>query len=967
MAHRQEDDDDDISLTSTVSSEPKSEYDVEEVLAEGQFEDGVRYLVQWAGYPPERNSWEPAQAFTNGQTMVDWRRKKKAIAEGKCKKFDVEAWQQYMAELEEKRIERKRRRDAKRRRLSRLADHGRRRASAGVDHSLRRSSPRLRYSAQGVQAQQRVAQDLPPVLFGGGKPSQAHPQRRSSLHSNTTGKWFPNLSSKWWHEKARNRELDPDINRLDLRRPSEWPANPPIAHRTSGSSNVTPPPEQTPDIQSAPSGPSRTRSPEKVDETMTEVNQPAEQRKERESEYYPVKNPRGGRNIMTAFGARFVRSGELLIRILYGPDREIIGTAKLCGLDTWTRSQVLKHKIGHNLDIWFQHVYTLDQYQTLASNAMNAARDVGWIEGYDDSSPEIRQMSQELKRENTVAIFHSEKSSLAFFAYPPDSLDFRFLSNVRKDIPETYLHVHVREFLGSIEQLQHNAYAQELIPRHIKTDTVKETQKVNKFDHTHKVNKVDEFQHSELFEDARSSVSISLDTADQSVENTLERHMSPIRPSEETIVEKPRRPSLPDDVRTHPSFPTADTSEAMEIDHQGLPPASEEVSSTGGPFDLKAFFRTQFGVNFETLVRVNAGINKTQMAQALYLMFPEDPEHVKEFQLLNEFLKEYKPVVYSSQHEDDWEKFARTVSSGVVFFHESFASFHALPFLKTLLGKPGVGFWSVSLSKPLQFTDQPSCFQRIFPHGCVILLTEGFMLHEPDATMIILAWMSDWVKKKLPGNWKIMFRPDVLNWALQQSETSPERKTGIWLTIYRLILQLCVPPAYDTPSGHVLPGSTDEFFESNVISPPDLPGYGLRTQQESPDLPVGSSREVLDTDHLIEFFAGWALVNSHLYRKFMVVTSQKESRWEQWEHIELKAGAKDTLATLKIDHRHYWHKLVEKRNSDGEGRVQATPFTPRTPGGHRSGSTASALVEHNASKVAQNSASAQFNYPEPYH
>ncbi|PYH49932.1 putative Chromo domain protein Chp1p [Aspergillus saccharolyticus JOP 1030-1] len=980
MPDLQEVDDDEISITSTAPSEQKSEYEIEEVLAEGRFEDGVKYLVQWAGYPPERNSWEPASAFTNKQTILEWRQKNKDIAAGKCKGFDVDAWLQYMEEFEEKREDRKRRRAAKRRRLEESAGHDTRQAQARTRKVAQKTSSLLspreplhrRCSTdQELQTQRRVANDPPPILFSSGKPSH-HSQRRNILQSSSgtnAGKLFPNLSSKWWHQKAQQRELEPDVNRLNLRRPSEWPANPPVLPSQNDISNMAPPQECNPDAQPAlasesASEPYRRRSPGKLDETPTRAPEPAELRKDRPYEASLARPPRGGKTLMTPAGPRIVGPGELLIRILYGPDRRIIGTARLCGLEGRIRSELFRLKQNHNLDIWFQHVCTLNQYQTIAPNAIGTAFDVGWIEGYEDTLPDIRNMSHELKRENTVAIYNFEKAALAFLAYPSDSLDFRYLSNIRKDLPETYIHIHVRESLDSIGQLYYSAGPQNSFTRNSKNERGERIQRMNTFEN---------MPTSEVYDDTRKEHTRPAQAANSTAETAPRQPKSPKYPAHETIVKTPSLPTPFQEVNTHPLLPEPAASEAMDIDLEESPTTSaQKPLASDGQVDLKAIFKTQFGVNFETLVKVNAG-SKTQLAKALYLMFPEDPEYAKEFQLLAEFLKKYNPVVYSSQYEGDWEKFARTVSAGVVFFHESFTSFHTLPFFKALILKSSVGFWSVSLLKPLQFADHPSHFQRIFPHGCVILMTEDFMLREPHATAILLVWMSDWVKRKVPGNWKMMFRPDVLNWVLQQHDsTSSQKVKESWLTMYRLILQLCTPSAFDTPPGRLLSGSTGEYFESNAISPPELPGYGSRTEQEHPDLPAGATRELLDADHMIEFFAGWGLVNCHLYRRFVVVTCQRLPKWAEWNHIEVKSCAKDFMDAFKIPYKFYWETLRRKPKLEGRERVQATPYTPYTPrtprtpggGGHRPQPLGAALDEHNARKDFQDS---QYNYPEPYH
>jgi chromo domain-containing protein 1 len=112
-----DDDDDNISITSTVWSEEKSEYEVETILTELKFPDGIKYLVKWDGYPVERSTWEPGESFTDPETLREWKTRKKAIERGDEDGFDLEGWENRVEALEDARDERKRKRRAKRIRL----------------------------------------------------------------------------------------------------------------------------------------------------------------------------------------------------------------------------------------------------------------------------------------------------------------------------------------------------------------------------------------------------------------------------------------------------------------------------------------------------------------------------------------------------------------------------------------------------------------------------------------------------------------------------------------------------------------------------------------------------------------------------------------------------------------------------------------------------------------------------------
>jgi len=50
-------------------------YEVERILAERQRNnEGTKYLVKWKGYPDEECTWEGSEAFTQDETLRDWRK-----------------------------------------------------------------------------------------------------------------------------------------------------------------------------------------------------------------------------------------------------------------------------------------------------------------------------------------------------------------------------------------------------------------------------------------------------------------------------------------------------------------------------------------------------------------------------------------------------------------------------------------------------------------------------------------------------------------------------------------------------------------------------------------------------------------------------------------------------------------------------------------------------------------------------
>ncbi|PWY86904.1 hypothetical protein BO70DRAFT_213446 [Aspergillus heteromorphus CBS 117.55] len=1077
MPESQDDNDDDISITSTVVSTQVSEYEVEAILAQHRFPDGIKYLVKWANYSEARCTWEPEASFTTNDTIAEWDQKQTEICSGEREAFDVARWNRMRSKSEEDRKDRKRRREAKRKKLglptAQITEMEMRR-SPGQSHgpsgkvtakarSAHMSGPQQQSHQQAAPMKKPVVPKHPLVPFGSGQKLPATPRPKSSPE---TTKWFSHLSTRRKHEKAKSREPAPDINQLELFTPSEGPPRTPllpkqpgphtdppcdggmsrrvsqagtdIPHHSAnpctilghsqsmnpgpagegydlpdqghGSSRDQPPmkssihrvnppndkepiqsPQQSPTNKyfshigmgtsrekpprSAPRGPRQSAMPESSQRSHNQPIQDDESRRDNDTPDIPFREPGPAAKWLAG---RFCNPGEVLIHMFYGPDRKPIGAARLCGLSLMSIQKILQYKSGPRIEVWFQHTCNFDTYQALCDRVLrkrpllvNRTFCCGWIEGYNDTEPVLFNMARELERGNLMAIFNPDKwSQNVLLAYSPNSSDLRSLNNDSRAPSDASLLLVVRNSFGTRE-LHHDILeinSQILASRRSEVSVrahLEEPDKGNDSFCEGTPMSIPSVEESVLHKD-----SPSFTVKHEPSQEPLQEPTGPVSPGPTDLVPLSNTDPAPlsNNPRSQNGF--ENPSELMEISQQGSGPAlgEQQAMSALATADLKGIFQSKFGISYEELVKVNS-VDKVVVAEAFYLMIPQDSVPPHEFLPLQAFLKARNPVIYTCYQSDDWEKFARTVAVGVVLFHESFVDFHTLPFFKSIISKP-FNFWSFSLEKPLDYADHPLHFQRIFPHGGVLMITEDFMTQEPESTIIILAWFNDWARKKFPGNWKIMFRPGVLDWVLKQPEPADELKQGIWLTMYRLILQLCTAPAYDTPSGEALTGSTDDYFESNVISPPSLPNYGSRTEDDNPDIPRGLSQEQRNTDHLIEFFAGWGLVNRHRYRRFVVLTRMKpHPRWEAWQHIEIKWGAKDFMKGFKVDYKLYWAKLTvpstaKPSKTTGEPKVQPATFTPRTPRAPAPGVPWS--IDMGGSRLGRLPGSASSAYPEPY-
>ncbi|OJJ39866.1 hypothetical protein ASPWEDRAFT_169690 [Aspergillus wentii DTO 134E9] len=1145
--------DDDISITSTAPSEQLSEYLVDTVLTERMTADGMRYLVKWEGYGTERSTWESADSFHSAETLRDWNKKKRQVAEGRRPAFDLKGWQTHLIALENAKNKRRKRREAKRRKLTQSENGASQNqkenppkklrietsiARTKAEDKLRNSivsavstqSPLIsksagflptttfeklslntnasRSSLQNDDRVKPVPQRPAAVAFGSSEGVPTGPRgllatrhkRRNSLES----KQF-SLTAKWRHEKAKHYEPAPDINQLELVRPSDWPPRTGVNTAKLGGHVVSSPTGGSPapspresdklgplvsnspvnrgdnsrssleqsyslrsrgdswrpgDVFSSPPGrPSRPETWNSYSDAdkPTGPNYNQDSRREPSPPMPPMPPRKPGPYSKFIFQDRFCNpTSELLVHVFYGRDKKEIGTARLCGMTFPCKDKLQKSRTGKRIELWFQHFCTLQQYRNLCNNTRNNFKYFnGWIEGYDDTEPGIYRMGRELERGDFVGI--CEFGDFVFLAYPRSSA-FSFLDGGLRYPSDAFIKFAVRAPLDNIEWFlkrlspdnslgtrederippaeetmtmikkttDNQKLLQEEIPESNQSLAIKGISAMKKHVVAHGQTEKSHIespmtatknssgrqglQYREEVPASNRGFSIkslsakkplagheqaemstaatflnnndtpeSFTESSAAVENPTPQEpaaaktstlnegppveepplvdeslpadeplsMDELSPVHEPIVVDKAMPTLPTGQLPviHKPQPTENHSTAGDV-QDDLPPAKMPIQAenplTVQNFNLDAFFKENYKVTFEDLATVN-GSDKN--AQVFYLMFPLDNEIVQQqYQILVEFLKKHNALIYSNHLPDDWEKFRRTASRGVVLFHETFVEYHAIPsFLEST--RKNFSFWTLSLYAPLQHSSRPVYFQRIFPHGGVILLTEDFMIREPDATIIVLAWFYDWSRKRFPGSWRIMLRPDVLNWLLKLPEPKEKERHGVWVTMYYLILQL-IGQGLDIEDREVLDGVCDDFSETSIISPAMIPHYGSRKEDDHPAIPKGLNQEQRDADHMVEFFAGWGLVNNDRFRRFVVLTSFKPfRRWETWNHLELRYGAKDFMKNFEIDYKHYWSKLKMPQkpgsSSSDESRSQQqqqhqapapSVFTPRTPG-----------------------------------
>lgn len=113
----------DISLTSSAEdNDSNQEWEVDDVIAvddEYRGENGnveTRFLVRWTGYQLGDATWEP-EDHLGSELLEQWQERKARQARGEEPEFEVQAWLDDRKALDQAKLERHRRRNAKRRKL----------------------------------------------------------------------------------------------------------------------------------------------------------------------------------------------------------------------------------------------------------------------------------------------------------------------------------------------------------------------------------------------------------------------------------------------------------------------------------------------------------------------------------------------------------------------------------------------------------------------------------------------------------------------------------------------------------------------------------------------------------------------------------------------------------------------------------------------------------------------------------
>ncbi|KAK0254194.1 hypothetical protein B0A54_04328 [Friedmanniomyces endolithicus] len=240
---------------------------------------------------------------------------------------------------------------------------------------------------------------------------------------------------------------------------------------------------------------------------------------------------------------------------------------------------------------------------------------------------------------------------------------------------------------------------------------------------------------------------------------------------------------------------------------------------------------------------------------SVFLAWPQ--EHDAELEILVKSFQELNCKVYHSGTPGAWQNFRRRYYKSCLILVHPDTPLWEIPRLHSILLNGGVRIFTVGVQR----TASQSLYgcERLFPIGKVAFITDDVFVNHPEQASQIIQLFLDNNKAKPPGGEidKIAARPGVKAWLRQlATERTRDGNDKRWLRLYYDICQLC-PPQDEDPYDLPNPSPTSHLVS---LPPRELPSF-VGLWERDPEAA---------TDAMVEWFAGWSVLNASKYRKFLV-------------------------------------------------------------------------------------------------
>lgn len=260
-------------------------------------------------------------------------------------------------------------------------------------------------------------------------------------------------------------------------------------------------------------------------------------------------------------------------------------------------------------------------------------------------------------------------------------------------------------------------------------------------------------------------------------------------------------------------------------------------------------------------------------ASEVFLLVP--PSHHDELIVYSRYFKAQGLRVYHSGTPGAWARFRDKCRGDQVYrlliLHPQLRLWQ-VPGLESFLNSHGrVGIFSIGVDHMIAAHEgrQPQfACHRMFPQGRVVFITDDvFVRHPEKATQVIGAFLEkqDIRPAAARESNRIATRPGLKDWifnlALEKTSVRGRRdnrdnRDNRWWELYKMVARLC-PQEDEDPWDLSQPLPHSSLVS---ISPELLPAFQK----------MWETNPTAATDFMVNWFAGWAIMNAHQFRRFEI-------------------------------------------------------------------------------------------------
>jgi len=287
---------------------------------------------------------------------------------------------------------------------------------------------------------------------------------------------------------------------------------------------------------------------------------------------------------------------------------------------------------------------------------------------------------------------------------------------------------------------------------------------------------------------------------------------------------------------------------------------------------INSVMRLLYGIDYSRLIQQAPPKISTECSK-FFLLFPKEAKD--EHDLIVQFLSANNALeIYTydpNSNDAAWSYFYQSVDAGIIIAHSSFWQYHLIPQFAQIL-KKSMNVWSLSLRRDPNMTHPH--LTRLFPHGCMLLLTDSLILLRPLDAVRLLAWFRLKVLVEKPaGTWKLVTRPGLRNFCLNCCRERDDHEEGKrFVEIYQeLVLMLDADELYDFDEDR-------PKDEAPIYCMPKIKTFNTKVgRRVDYNRNLDHAAIAKNDEVLVEFFAGWVSCNIEHYRRFHIVTGFEDA------------------------------------------------------------------------------------------